>query len=581
MGFSEYATPLVIGVITVIAVAAFSRKLGVAAPLILVVVGIGISYLPGIGPIDIPPEIILSGVLPPLLYSAAINVPLVDFRRNLNSISALSILLVIGTAIGTGVLLWLILPDLNLAAAIALGAVISPTDAVAATALGKRLGLPPRLVTILEGESLVNDATALVLLRSAIAAAAGSVALMSVLGDLVFAVVVAVAVGLVVGFATVYVRSMLTDPVLDTAVSFVVPFLAFIPAEELHASGVLAVVVVGLYTGHSSARRFTPQARISERVNWRTLKFVLENGVFLLMGVEISSIVGHVDPSVLPLENAVALGLLMCGVVAVIRLVFVGSLLFTIRSRAERAERNNVRFGETLRRLRDRSDPSDRFLRRRERALRIYRRRSVDLVKLRGQGLSWRGGMILSWAGMRGVVTLAAAQTLPKDLPYGPQLVVIAFTVSITTVLLQGGTLPWLIRLSGIRGTDRVADRFELASLLDEMTMTGLSVLENPDLLSSGETIGPIVLARVRSDTLLSAESAWERAHHGADAQALASAPHQQYRTLRRSVIEAERGALLEARSDGSYSSRVLSRAGAMLDLEETRLEQIDNPSGT
>lgn len=582
MEFTQYAAPLVIGLITVVAVAASSRKLGVAAPLILVVVGIGISSIPGIGPVEIPPAVILSGVLPPLLYSAAINVPLVDFRRNLNTISALSVVLVMATALGTGLLLWAILPDLGPAAGIALGAVISPTDAVAATALGKRLGLPPRLVTILEGESLVNDATALVLLRSAVAATAGTVALWNVLGDFAFAVVVAIAVGLVVGFVTVYVRSKLRDPVLDTAVSFVVPFLAFLPAEELHASGVLAVVVVGLYTGHNSARRFTPGARISERINWRTLKFVLENGVFLLMGVEISSIVGDVQPNVLPLADAVLLGLMLAGLVVLIRLLFVGPLLFAIRHHVRLAERNNVRFGRTLRHSRGRTDASERATRRQERALRVYRRRAMDLVKLREEGLSWRGGMILSWSGMRGVVTLAAAQSLPKDIAYGPQLIVMAFTVSIATLLVQGGTLPALIRFSGIRGTDRVADRYELATLLDEMTATGLRALENPELARfDGLAADPAVVARVRADTLLSVEVAWERAHHGADATALAAAPHQQYRTLRRSVIEAERGALLDARSSGTFASRILSRAQAMLDLEETRLEQIDNPSGS
>ena len=470
MDYAEYALAIVIGLVTVIAVAAFSRKLGIAAPLILVVVGIGISYLPGVGPIELPPEVILSGVLPLLLYSAAINVPLVDFRRNLDSISGLSVVLVIATAFGTGLLLWWILPGLDLAAGIALGAIISPTDAVAATALGKRLGLPPRLVTILEGESLVNDATALVLLRSAIAAGAGAVTLWSVVGDFAFAVAVAIAIGLVVGFLTVLVRSRLHDPVLDTAISFVVPFIAFIPAEEAHASGVLAVVVAGLYAGHNSARHFSPQARISERLNWRTLKFVLENGVFLLMGVEIASLIGHVQPEVLSIENTILLGLLMTVAVIALRGLFVAPLLFVIRRREKLAERQNTRFGEALERVRQLTLVTERMVRRRDRLARLYRRRSIDIQKQREAGLDWRGGVILSWSGMRGVVTLAAAQTLPRDVPYGPQLILIAFTVAIVTLLVQGGTLPWLIRLTGVLGTDRVADRRELAALQARIT---------------------------------------------------------------------------------------------------------------
>ncbi|HEU4850045.1 MAG TPA: sodium:proton antiporter [Terrimesophilobacter sp.] len=582
MDYAEYALAIVIGLVTIVAVAAFSKKLGVAAPLILVVVGIGISYIPGVGPIELPPEVILSGILPLLLYAAAINVPLVDFRRNLDSISGLSVVLVIATSFGTGLLLWWILPDLDLAAGIALGAIISPTDAVAATALGKRLGLPPRLVTILEGESLVNDATALVLLRSAIAATAGAVTLWGVIGDFVWAAAGAIAVGLVVGFVTVFVRSKLHDPVLDTAISFAVPFIAFIPAEEANTSGVLAVVVAGLYAGANSAKRFTPQARISERLNWHTLKFVLENGVFLLMGVEISSIVSHVDPTVLSLQSTVLLGLLMTVVIVLLRGLFVGPLLFYIRRRAKLQERQNQRFGESLERVRQLTLENERLIRRRDRLAQLYRRRSIDIQKQREAGLDWRGGAILSWSGMRGVVTLAAAQTLPRDVPYGPQLILVAFTVAIVTLLVQGGTLPWIIRLSGIRGTDRAADRRELATLLDEIAAAGLAILDNPELeLPGGAGVDEIVLDRVRNDTLLGAESAWERAEIGVGADALAQSPHQQYRFLRRQIIDAERTALLDAMADGAYSSRIITRAQTMLDLEETRLEQIDNPSGS
>src|ERR1019366_1202286 len=195
----------------------------------------------------------------------------------------------------TGGLLNILFPHLSLAEGIAIGAVISPTKAVAATAIGKKLGLPPRLVTILEGEGLVNDATALVLLRSAIAAVATTVTFWSALGSFAYAVAVAVIIGFIVGIVTVFLRSKFRDSILDSATSFAVPFLAFIPAEAIHGSGVIAVVVAGLYSGHAAARRFTPQARIAERLNWRTLQFVLENGVFLLMGLEISKLVANVQ----------------------------------------------------------------------------------------------------------------------------------------------------------------------------------------------------------------------------------------------------------------------------------------------
>jgi NhaP-type Na+/H+ or K+/H+ antiporter len=590
---AQYALLAVVGVITIVAVAAFSKKLGIAAPLLLVVIGIGYSYLPGGSSVQVPPEIILVAVLPPLLYSAAINVPLVDFRRNLSTISALSVILVLVTAFVTGILIFFIFPDLNLGYSIALGAVISPTDAVAATSLGKKLGLPPRLVTILEGESLVNDATALVMLRSAVAVGAAATAAGStvaapvniggVLGDFAYAVALAIIVGLVIGALTVFVRSKLRDPVLDTAISFAVPFIAFIPAEELNASGVLAVVVAGLYAGHNSARHFTPQARISERLNWRTAQFVLENGVFLIMGIQISGIIESVLRSQrFSLEGTLLAGLFVTVVIVLLRFLFVGPLLFLLQRRNERAEVGNRRFGAMLERIRAMADPGERVIWRRERAERFYNRRVTDLERAKAEGFGWRGGVILSWSGMRGVVTLAAAQSLPAETPYRPQLILIAFTVAILTLLVQGGTLPGLIKLSGIRGTDRVADRRELATLLDEMSAAGVTALEHPTLrLPRGEQFNPEVIDRVRHDTLLGAESAWERADHGAGVDALADSPHQQYRALRREVLRAERAALLEARSRGNYASRILSRAQSMLDLEETRLEQLDNPSGS
>jgi NhaP-type Na+/H+ or K+/H+ antiporter len=571
----------VVALITIVAAGVFSKKLGVAAPLILVLIGFGFSYIPG-APTVVPHEVVLLGLLPPILYAAAINVPVVDLRRNFATISALSVGLVLVTAFGTGLILYAIFPQLSLAGGIALGAVISPTDAVAATALGKKLGLPPRLVTILEGESLVNDATALVLLRSAILAISGAVTFWGAIGDFVFAASAAIVIGLAVGYVTVWVRSKLRDPVLDTAISLAVPFIAFIPAEFVGASGVLAVVAAGLYSGHNSAKRFSAQARIAERLNWRTVQFMLENGVFLLMGVEISTLIAQVVANDLSVGLAVGYGLLMVASIILIRFLFIGPLLLLLRRAGEQAERRQSRFRAMLTRMRVRADADERARRRTDRAERILQRREGDLKQLRAEGLGWRGGVVLSWSGMRGVVTLAAAQSLPEDIQYRPQLVLIAFTVAVVTLLVQGSTLPWLIRVSGIRGSDRAADRRELAELLDEMGVAGLTVLDNPELtLPDGGEIDSAVIERVRSDTLLSAESAWERANYGGGERGLAKSPHQQYRALRNEVLQAERESLLDARSSGSYPSRILSRAQAMLDLEQTRLEQIDNPSGS
>jgi monovalent cation/hydrogen antiporter len=580
----EWALFGVVGIVSIVAAGAFANKLGVAAPLLLIVLGVGFSFIPG-APTTVPPEIILAGLLPPILYSSAVNVPVIDFKRNFSSIFGLSVLLVLVSAFVTGGLLNILFPKLSLAEGIAIGAVISPTDAVAATAIGKKLGLPPKLVTILEGEGLVNDATALVLLRSAIAATAATVTFWGALGDFAYAVAVAIVIGLIVGIVTVFVRSKFRDSILDTAISFAIPFLAYIPAEAIHGSGVIAVVVAGLYSGHAAARRFSPQARISERLNWRTLQFVLENGVFLLMGLEISKLVENVqthaqadEPGVF---GSVMLALLMTAVLIVLRLIFVPPLLIFVRAGVNVAEKQQSRLRQRIDVLIAMATLSPRTERRGELAERTYMQRENDIKQAKAEEFGWRGALVLSWSGMRGVVTLAAAQSLPLSFAYRAQLILIAFTVAIVTLLLQGGTLPLLIRLTGIEGNDKVADREQLATLLDELSKTGIGVLDDPQLtLPDGAAISPDIIDRVRTDSLLVAESAWERADHGAEDDGLARSPQRQYRQLRREVLAAERSALLEARSSGAYASRILNRAQTMLDFEETRLEAIDNQSG-
>jgi len=561
----------VIAVAVIVAVAAFSKKLGIAAPIILVVVGVGLSYLPGVPDIEVPHEIILDGLLPPILYAAAISVPITDFRRNLGPIASLSVVLVIVTAFAAGILLFELLPDLNLAAAIALGAIISPPDAVAATSIGRRLGLPPRLLTVLEGEGLLNDATALVLLRSAVAAATvGLVSPWAGVLDFMYAVVVAVAVGLVAGFVTVFVRSKLNDPVLDTALSLAVPFVAFMPAEALHASGVLAVVIAGLYTGHAAPTKFSAQSRMSDRINWRTIQFLLENGVFLLIGLEIRTLIDAVDPEVLSAGEAVGIGLLATGALIVIRYLWIGPLVWVLGRREERDEKSTYQALLALYYYRNNPVATKRQARVRNRLERDYERRRADLEQRRLERIDWRGGIVLGWAGMRGVVTLAAAQSLPEDTPYRPQLILIAFTVAVASILVQGGTLPWLIRLLKVQGIDAHEDSKELAALLDDISTAGLEALD--EIESDASTTAPIdpdVIERVRQSSFLRTEAAWERARA---LRSTGAKPHQRYRELRLAVVNAERDRLLEVRAQGTYPSRVLAEAQSLLDLEETRL---------
>ncbi|KQQ06170.1 MULTISPECIES: cation:proton antiporter [unclassified Rathayibacter] len=564
----ELGITAILAVSVLVAVAVFAKRLGVAAPIVLVLAGVGLSFLPGVPEVVVPHEWVLDGVLPPLLYAAAISVPFIDFRRNLATITGLSVVLVVLSAAGVGALLFALLPALGLPLAIAVGAIISPPDAVAATSVGRRLGLPPRLLTLLEGEGLINDATALVLLRSALAAAAGTLATpWAAVGDFLYAVVVAVVVGLVASVVTVFVRSRLEDPVLNTVISFIVPFVAFIPAEGLGASGVLAVVVAGLHTGHASSRAFTAQSRVNDRINWRTVQFLLENGVFLLIGLEIRSLIQDADSAALTVPAAVGIGLIATLGLIVVRFAWVGPVLLGERWQTQRAERRARRQKELLDSTGGVRLPREKRRKARER----FELRKNDYRHFSRNDIGWRGGVVLGWSGMRGVVTLAAAQSLPEDTPYRPQLVLIAFTVAVTTLLVQGSTLPLLIRATGIRGVDVPEDQRALAGLLDEITEKGLSILESPgDVVEGVAEVDPDVLERVRQTSFLRSEAAWERSR-GARRD-VADTPHRLYRALRLAVVTAEREALLDARSRRAYPQRILAQAQSMLDLEETRL---------
>lgn len=555
-------------VLAIVTMSKVAPRVGVAVPIALVVVGVGASYVPFIPNLNVDPHLILMVVLPPILYSAAVTVHATDFRRNVKAIGGLSVLLVVLSALAVGFLLHWLIPDLGLAAAIALGAVVSPPDAVAAISIGKRLGLPPRLVIVLEGEGLINDATALVMLRSAVAATAGVVSLWDVVGDFAFAVVAGLVIGLAAGLLTVWVRAKLNEPVLTTAISFVVPFLAFVPAEEIHASGVLAVVVAGLVTGHQSARHFTAQDRISERTNWRTIQLLLDNGVFLLMGYQIVTVVGDVHHGEDDVGRTVLIGLVVTAALVLLRVLFVVPLIALVRRDQRRAHERRDRLQGILARLAERQHESPKSAVRAGWLASLVRRRQADDAYLTTEGLDWRGGAALAWAGMRGVVTLAAAQSLPQSVPHRAQLILIAFTVAIVTLLGQGATLPVLIRRLRIAGTDAEADRRELARLIGEITAEGEDVLDNPDLRqSNGLPFDPEVLAAARRENAALGE-ALTQPHDPTES----SVAHQR-RELHRLLLESAQAALLDARESGTYTSRALGHVQYLLDNEVSSLE--------
>ena len=498
-------------------------------PLVLIVIGILGSYLPFVPEVALSPEVVLLGILPPLLYAAAIQTSLVDFRNNRGVILSLSVGLVLFTALGVALFLQWVL-GLEFGVAFAIGAVVAPPDAVAATAVGRRIGLPRRLVSILEGESLVNDATALVSLRTALAAAglAAGVASKGVsFGGVVLDFAWASVGGAAIGFGiallvTVLRRHFSTEPAFDTVLSFMVPFAAYVPAEELHASGVIAVVTAGLVLGHKSPRTQAGASRLSERINWTSIQFLLENAVFLLIGLQVFYVLAKVRSSPLSAGQ--------------ITLAAVGTLVAVLLLRPVWV----VPFRYLRTRLLHEEAPAP-----------------------------WTHTVVLSWAGMRGVVTLAAALLLPAETRHRDVLVLIAVVVTIGTLLIQGTTLPGLARRLGVRGPDPREDALQAATVLQAATRSGLDVLD-----SMTELDGPTrEMLRSRSEDRLN--QMWERlGPRSGDADETPSAV---YRRARMHMLQAERDEVLRLRDEGRADHVVLRTVLASLDLEETMLDRLDD----
>ncbi|HEU4544866.1 MAG TPA: sodium:proton antiporter [Microlunatus sp.] len=566
-----------IGIAVMVAVNVIAPKIGIASPLLLVLLGIGISFLPVVAPIEIKPDWILGGILPPLLYSSAVNMPAMDFRRDLRTISAFSVLLVIGSAVVIGYVMSRLIPDIDLATGIALGAIISPTDAVA-TSIVKRAGVAPRLVTVLEGESLLNDASALVLLRSATAATAlltGSIA-----ADFVWAVVVAVVVGLVIGRLNLVVRAHIHHPTSNVAISLVVPFFAYIPAERLEASGLVAAVVAGLVTGHGAPKYLRPQDRITADAVWRTLEMLLESAIFLLMGLELYGLIVEVHNAHGSVWTAIRLGLLASLLVISVRAVFVAPSLWLLARRARRGTAIRDRIASVQDRLQDGSlaprtgrrgrsdDELDRQrVDRTERISTSLTRRLADIDYLAAQAFGWREGAVLVWAGMRGAVTLAAAQSLPADTPQRSLLVLIAFVVAAGTLMVQGSTLGWLVRLLSLTGRDSDADVASARELQSQLLAQVGDRLARDELTKvNGEPFAPATLEWARRVITTITVDPEEREAEGEDLRS-------ERGELRLAVIELQRAKLLEIRDLGTYPSAVLEDMLTQLDADQLSLE--------
>jgi CPA1 family monovalent cation:H+ antiporter len=511
----EIAAVIVGLVAAVTLVTAVSRRLELPAPLILTLVGL---VAPGIPQVELSPEVVLIGFLPPLLYSAALNTSLLDFKRNLRPIALLSVGLVIVNTVVVGFVVWWLLP-VPLAAAFALGAVVAPPDAVAATAIARRVGMPRRMVTILQGESLVNDATALVALNTAVAALTGTVSIHGIGLDFVKTALGGIAVGVIVAVVTGRVRFHIEDEITNTAVSMITPFISYLLAEEFHFSGVLAVVFTGLILGHKSHLMQSASSRIFERTNWTTIEFLLENTVFLLIGLQVRQIIIQASRSDLSWGTILTACLLVTLTVIVVRPLWV--------------------FPST------------------------YLPRLIPAIDDKEPLPPWTYPAAISWAGMRGVVTLAAAFVLPTDTRNREVLILIALVVVGATLLVQGSTLPWVLRHLGVNGPDPAEDALQAASVQQRASAAGLARLDSlvTDAVSSD------VVERLRRRSSERSDALWERLGGGDET------PSEAYSRLRIEMIAAEREELIRLRDTGYVPDDVMRRVIASIDIEETVLD--------
>ncbi|WP_330282307.1 Na+/H+ antiporter [Streptomyces sp. NBC_00588] len=519
--------PLLLLVAGSAAVAAAARRTPVPAPLLLVAVGLAVSYLPGVPDYTLDPEIVLPLVLPPLLHKEAVESSYLDLRATMRPVALLSVGYVLFATFVVGWIVYLVVPELPLPAALVLGAVVAPTDAVAAAAVARRVGLPSRITTILQGESLLNDATAITAYRVAVAAAVGEGASwIGGIGEFLLAAVGGVVVGLVLMAPIHWLRTHVKEALLQNTMSLLIPFVAYAVAEQVHASGVLAVVVVALYIGHRNWE-VDFATRLQEEAVWKMVAFVLESAVFALIGLQLPVVLrglGEYEG-----VDAAWYAVVVFLVVVVSRFVWVYPGTFVPRMLS--------------RRIREREDNP-----------------------------TWRGPIVTSWAAMRGVVSLAIAFSIPRTVHGGdpfPQrnlILFLTFTTVIGTLVVQGLTLAPVIRWLRFPGRDAQAETLAEANAQAQASRVAEQRLD--ELLDDERNALPPPLAeRLRQVLERRRNAVWERL--GQVNPVTGESVDDTYRRLSREMIGAERAMFVRLR-DGRYiDDEMLRTLLRRLDLEE------------
>jgi Na+/H+ antiporter len=498
-----------------------ARRIGVPYPILLVLGGLALGFVPGLPPIQLEPSIVFILFLPPILFAAGYFTSIRDFKANLRAISLLSIGLVLATTVVVGLIAYTLVPTLGLAGAFALGAIVSPPDAVAATAIFQRLGVPRRVVTILEGESLVNDATALVAYRVAIGAIAGSFSLATAGLTFVYVSAAGIAIGLVVGAGVAWLLRRIDDPVFSVVITFLAPIAAYAPAEQLNVSGVLATVVAGIFVGRRAVRSMSSSVRVAGTAAWQVLLFLINGAVFILIGVQLPSVLAGLGGRS-PLELlGLAVAISLTAIIVRILWVFPGTyvprrLSAKVRKREPRPPVKNV--------------------------------------------------FLVSWAGMRGVVSLAAALSLPPTFPERDLAIFLTFAVILATLVGQGLSLPIVIRALRIAadgGDDHEEAHARTTAAEAAVNRIEELALEWPGHLELIDALRAQYEHRARD---------LER-HHAEGPADEAEQELFEHRLIRSAVIDAEREALVRLKETGGVRDEVFRRVERDLDLEELRME--------
>ena len=523
----EVALTLVLAVMVALLVAA--QLLRIPYPILLAVGGAAVGLMPGAPEVELEPDLVLLILLPPLLYAAAFFTPLRELRRNVESISLLAVGLVLATMAGVAVVAHEIL-GFDWAPAFVLGAIVSPTDPVAATSIGRHLGVPHRIVSIVEGESLVNDGTALVAYKFAVAAVVtGSFSILEASGEFLVSAIGGVAVGIAVGAIVAAVRRRLDNPPVEITIALVTSYFAYLPAEAIGVSGILAAVTVGIYMGRLTSELTTPTTRIQGIGVWEILVFLLNSALFVLIGLQLPLIVEGLESGAL--GELIAQGALIAGVVMLIRLLWVFPITYAPGYVFRSAERT----------------PSP----------------------------PWEETLLVAWTGMRGAVTLAAALAVPLTIDGGgnfPErdgIIFIAFSVIMGTLLVQGLTLPPLIRFLGVDDSDEDLVHEENKARVAAVE----AALDRIEELEAEEWVRADTAERVRRSYSYRRRRFAARFDDDGSESDDIEARSEDYQRLVRELLDAQRDALLTLRNEGRINDAVMRRIERELDLEDSRLD--------